>query len=112
MTRFLQAAVFAVAFAGASGASAADVNWDGTWSGSLGKAKPWPMTVVITQGKVVQFSERGVPFDVRFSKETPNGIVFGDGANYQVELKRSGADGVLAKVHGRLGIGPAHLTRS
>lgn len=112
MTRFLQVALFASALAGASAASAADMNWDGTWSGTLGKVKPWPMTVVITQGKVVQFSEAGVSFDVRFSNATPNGIVFGDGANYQVELKRSGVDGVAAKVHGRLGTGPAHLTRS
>ncbi len=111
MSRCLQALLVGVALTGAGSACAANSNWDGAWSGNLGKQKPWPMTVVITRGKVVQFSEKGVPFDVRFSNATPNGIVFGDGANYEVELTKAG-NAVSAAVHGRLGTGPAHLTRS
>jgi hypothetical protein len=111
MTRYLQALLFGVALTSASGAGAADTNWDGTWSGNLGKQKPWPVTIVITRGKVVQFSEKGVPFDVRFSNPTANGLIFGDGSNYEVELSKAG-NAVSAEVHGRLGTGPARLTRS
>jgi hypothetical protein len=112
MTGLLQASVFGLALASAGGACAADASFDGTWSGKLGREKPWPVTIVIAKGKVIGFSEKGVPFEVRFSKATANGLVFGDGSNYQVELSKSGADAVSAQVHGRLGTGPARLTRS
>jgi hypothetical protein len=111
MTRLLQILLVGVALTSAGSACAADTNWDGTWSGNLGKQKPWPVTVVITRGKVVQFSEKGVPFDVRFSNPTATGITFGDGSNYEVELSKAG-NAVSAEVHGRLGTGPARLTRS
>jgi hypothetical protein len=111
MSRLFQTLLVGVALTMAGGACAGDMSWDGTWSGNLGKQKPWPVTIVITRGKVVQFSERGVPFDVRFSNPTANGIVFGDGSNYEVELSKAG-NAVSAEVHGRLGTGPARLTRS
>jgi len=111
MTGLLQTLLVGVALASAGAACAGDMSWDGTWNGNLGKQKPWPVTIVITHGKVVQFSEKGVPFDVRFSNPTPNGMVFGDGSNYQVELSKAG-NAVSAEVHGRLGAGPARLTRS
>jgi hypothetical protein len=111
MDRLFQTLLVGVALTSAGGVCAGDLSWDGTWSGNLGKQKPWPMTVVISRGKVVQFSEKGVPFDVRFSNPTANGIVFGDRSNYQVELSKTG-NAVSAEVHGRLGTGPARLTRS
>ena len=102
----------AIILAGAGGARAADMNWDGAWSGKLGSQNPWPVTVVIAHGKVVRFTERGVAFDVSFSKVKPNAVVFGDKFNYQVKLKRTGADAAAGELHGRLGAGPAQLTRS
>ena len=90
MAHLFQTLLVGFALTSASAACAGDMSWDGTWSGNLGKQKPWPVTIVITRGKVVQFSERGVPFDVRFSNPTSNGIVFGDGSNYEVELSKAG----------------------
>jgi hypothetical protein len=106
------AAVLIIVLASAGSALAADVNWDGTWSGKLGRQDPWPVTVVIAGGKVVSFTERGVAFGVSFSKVKPNAVVFGDKVNYQVKLKKTGADAAAGEVHGRLGAGPAQLTRS
>jgi hypothetical protein len=111
------AIAFALLAACASDALAADgsrdgTNWDGTWSGAVGRTDPWPVTVVIAGGKVVKFAERGVAFEVRFSQVTPQGVVFGDRINYQVELTRSGGGAATGLVRGRLGVGPAHLSRS
>ena len=89
-----------------------DPNWDGTWSGKLGRQNPWPVTVVIAGGKVVSFTEKGVAFDVSFSKVKSNAMIFGDRSNYEVKLKKTGADAAAGELHGRLGAGPAQLTRS
>ena len=38
-------------------------SWDGTWTGMLGKAHPWPMSVVIAEGKVISYTLKGTPLE-------------------------------------------------
>ena len=109
---FLSVAMLTATLFSAQASWGADANsWDGTWSGSLGKTKPWPISVSITNGQVVSFSESGVPFDIKYTKVTPDAVFFGDKAHYNIKLIKTGDTTASAKVHGRHGIGTASLTR-
>ncbi len=91
----------------------ADANsWDGNWNGKLGRVNPWPITISITNGKVVRFTEKGVPFDVQFTKVTPDAVYFGDNFHYSMKLIKTGDTTAAASVHGRHGFGTGVLTRS
>ena len=99
-----------VFFAQASWAAGPDA-WEGTWSGTLGKGKPWPISVSITNGKVVSFTEGGVAFNVQYTKITADAVLFGDQAHYSMKLIKTGDTTASAKVHGRHGVGTASLTK-
>ena len=98
--------LFAQASWGANGSA-----WDGTWNGSLGKVKPWPISVSITNGKVVSFTEAGVPFGVQYTKVTQDTVFFGDQAHYSIKLFKTSDTTASAKVHGRHGVGTFSLTK-
>jgi hypothetical protein len=109
---FLSVAVLTATVFFAQVSRAADANsWDGTWSGTLGKTKPWPISVSITNGQVVSFTESGVPFDIKYTKMTPDAVYFGDKAHYNMKLIKTGDTTASAKVHGRHGVGTAFLTK-
>jgi hypothetical protein len=86
-------------------------SWDGTWTGTLGKVHPWPMSVMITDGKVVSYTLKSTPFDIQYSKVGPTTFSFGDRDNYSVKLKKTGDATASARVHGRIGYGTAILTK-
>jgi hypothetical protein len=109
---FLSVAILTATLLFAQASWGADVSsWDGTWNGSLGKEKPWPISVSITNGKVVSFTEAGVPFGVQYTKVTPDTVFFGDQANYSIKLIKTGETTASAKVHGRHGVGMFSLTK-
>ena len=109
---FLSVAMLTASLFYAQASWGADANsWDGTWNGNLGKTKPWPISVSITDGKVVSFTESGVPFDIKYTKMTPDAVFFGDQSHYGIKLIKTGDTTAAAKVHGRHGIGTAALTR-
>ena len=86
-------------------------SWDGDWNGILGKKHPWPITVTISQGKVVKYVENGASFDVKFTNITPSTVSFGDQDHYSVTLTKTGETTVSATVHGRHGFGTGSLTK-
>jgi hypothetical protein len=109
---WLLAAALPVLLIGAAPSYASDVaSWDGTWNGKLGRTKPWPISLTISQGKVVKFTEDGAPFDVEFSKVTPTHVIFGDRIHYTMKIMKTGETTATGKVHGRHGFGPAVLTK-
>lgn len=85
--------------------------WDGTWNGMLGKVKPWPISITIAQGKVVNFMENGAAFDVKFTKITPTTVLFGDEDHYSMKLIKTGDTTASARVHGRHGFGHGSITK-
>jgi hypothetical protein len=85
--------------------------WDGTWSGTLGRTNPWPISVSISHGKVVTFIEKGAPFDVQYSKVTAESVMFGDQRHYSMKLTKTGDTTAAVKVHGRHGVGTGVLTK-
>ncbi len=85
--------------------------WDGAWTGMLGKAHPWPVSITISNGKVVSFSERGAPFEIRYTKITPSTVSFGDQNHYSIKLTRTGDATASASVHGRHGYETGSLTK-
>jgi hypothetical protein len=85
--------------------------WDGAWNGKLGKAHPWPISVTISNGKVVSFSEGGAPFDIRYTQVTPTTISFGDQNHYSMKLTRTGDATASARVYGRHGYETGSLTK-
>src|ERR1700722_7804626 len=88
---FLSVAILtAVVFSAQASWGADASSWDGTWNGSLGKVKPWPVSVSITNGKVVSFTEAGVPFGVQYTKVTPDMVFFGDQTHYSIKLIKNG----------------------
>lgn len=110
--RFSAAAILTATLFSAQASRGADAgSWDGSWSGTLGSVKPWPISISITQGKVVSFTEAGVPFDVRYTKITPDTVFFGDQAHYSITLIKTGDTTAAAKVHGRHGFGTGSLTK-
>jgi hypothetical protein len=109
---FLSVAILTATLLSAQVSWGADASsWDGTWNGSLGKVKPWPVSVSITNGKVVSFTEAGVPFGVQYTKVTPDMVFFGDQTHYSIKLIKTGDTTASAKVHGRHGIGTFSLTK-
>src|SRR3984885_13898634 len=109
---FLSVAILTATLLSAQVSWGADASsWDGTWSGSLGKVKPWPISVSITNGKVVSFTESGVPFDIRYTKITQDAVFFGDQAHYSIKLTKTGDTTASAKIHGRHGVGTGSLTK-
>ena len=109
---FLSVAILTATLLSAQVSWGADASsWDGTWNGSLGKIKPWPVSVSITNGKVVSFTEAGVPFSVQYTKVTPDMVFFGDQTHYSIKLIKTGVTTASAKVHGRHGIGMFSLTK-
>ncbi len=85
--------------------------WDGAWNGTLGKANPWPISVTISNGKVVSFSEKGAPFHVRYTQITPTTVSFGDRNHYSMRLTRTGEATASARVYGRHGYETGSLTK-
>jgi len=85
--------------------------WEGTWNGTLGQPHPWPISVTISQGKVVSFSEKGVSLDVRYTRITPTTVTFGDQVHYGAKLTRTGEATASASVHGRHGFETGSLTK-
>jgi hypothetical protein len=109
---FLSVAILTATLLSAQASWGADASsWDGTWNGSLGKEKPWPISVSITNGKVVSFTEAGVPFGVQYTKVTPDTVFFGDQTHYSIKLFKTSDTTASAKVHGRHGIGMFSLTK-
>jgi len=109
---FLSVAILMATLLSAQVSWGADASsWDGTWNGSLGKVKPWPVSVSITNGKVVSFTEAGVPFGVQYTKVTPDMVFFGDQAHYSIKLFKTSDTTASAKVHGRHGVGTFSLTK-
>jgi len=109
---FLSVAILTATLLSAQASWGADASsWDGTWNGSLGKVKPWPISVSIANGKVVSFTEEGVPFDVQYTKITQDVVFFGDQAHYSMKLIKTGDTTASAKVHGRHGVGTGSLTK-
>jgi hypothetical protein len=86
-------------------------SWDGTWTGTLGPANPWPMSITITQGKVVSYTLKGTRFDVQYSKISPTTVSFGDRDNYVVKLRKTGDATASARTHGHISNGTASLTK-
>ena len=86
-------------------------SWDGAWKGTLGKVHPWPMSVMIANGKVVSYTLKGAPFDVQYSDVGPTTFSFGDRDNFSVVLTKTGDATASARVHGRIGYGKAVLTK-
>jgi hypothetical protein len=110
--RFLLVAILPALLISAQAARAqAAWSWDGTWTGMLGKTHLWPMSVVITEGKVVSYTLKGTPFDVQYSKIGSTTFSFGDRDNYSVKLTKTGGTTASARVHGRIGYGTASLTK-
>jgi hypothetical protein len=110
--RFVPVALVTAILFSAQASWGADTGpWDGTWNGKLGKVNPWPISISITDGKVVSFTEKGIPFDVEYTKVTPEAISFGDQGHYSIKLIKTGDTTATAKVHGRHGVGTASLTK-
>jgi hypothetical protein len=86
--------------------------WNGTWNGTLGKTKPWPITVTVDQGKVVNFTENGATFDVKYTNITPTILSFGDPLHYSMKLIKTGDTTANVKIQGRHGVGTGALTKS
>jgi hypothetical protein len=86
-------------------------SWEGAWKGMLGKAHPWPISITISNGKVVSFSEGGASFDIRYTKITPTAVSFGDQRHYSIKLTKTGDATASARVYGRLGYETGSLTK-
>jgi len=84
--------------------------WDGAWNGTMRQTR-WPISVTISQGKVVGFLEKGTPLSVRFTKMTPTTVTFGDELNYSTKLVRTGDATASAKVFGRHGVETGALAK-
>ncbi len=104
---FLSALLFTLVAAEAAGPSA----WQGTWVGTVGRQKPWPISITIADGKVVKYSLDGEPFAVQFSRVTRTEADFGDRDNYLIELERVNASTAFGKLHSREGDGRVSLVR-
>ena len=75
-------------------------SWDGTWNGTIGKRHPWPISISITHGQVVSFTENGASFNVQFTKATPTSVFFADKTHYTMTLIKTGNTTASAKLHG------------
>jgi len=114
--RYLTALALAPVLLASTPSAHADngASWDGTWTGSQGKKLVWPVSISVTEGKVVNYTLRGVEFPVRFSEVTPTKISFGDRDNYDnyvITLKKTGDRTAAGQVHGRHGEGPVSINK-
>ena len=108
----LLAAVLAAVVAPVTASRADTVSsWDGAWNGTLGATHPWPISVTISQGKVVRFLEKDTPLDVRYTTMTPTAVTFGDQSHYSMKLTRTGEATASARVHGRHGFETGSLAK-
>jgi hypothetical protein len=89
-------------------AASASASWDGTWTGTLYNR---PVSVSISDGKVISYTIGGSAYDVQYSRVTLRGVSFGDRDNYAVSLVRTGDDTASEMVHGRNGYRNAALTK-
>jgi hypothetical protein len=84
--------------------------WDGTWSGTVNKSEP--VSVTITDGKVVGYTIRGVaPYPIQFSRVTSNTVSFGDRTNYNVRITKIGERVASGFAHSPMGDGSAALIK-
>ena len=84
--------------------------WDGTWSGVVNKSDP--VSVTISNGKVVGYSIRGVaPYPIEFSRVTYSTVSFGDRTNYNVRIIKIGDKVASGFAHSPIGDGSASLTK-
>jgi hypothetical protein len=102
--RLVLAAVLPAIFASVHASRGAEAgSWDGTWKGMLGETPAWPISITISQGNVVSFSEKGVPVNIRYAKITPSTVYFGDKDHYSTKLTKTGDATASVRVHGRHG---------
>ncbi len=85
--------------------------WDGAWNGMLGKTHPFPISITISNGKVVSFSEGSASFEIRYTKITPTAVSFGDQRHYSIKLTKTGDATASARVYGRHGYETGSLTK-
>jgi hypothetical protein len=110
--RFLLAAVLPAIFASVHASRGAEAgSWNGTWKGMLGESPAWPISITISQGNVVSFSEKGVPVDVRYAKITPSTVYFGDKDHYSTKLTKTGDATASVRVHGRHGFATGSVAK-
>ena len=74
-------------------------------------SQTWPISVTISQAKVVSFSEKGVPLAVRYSKITPTMVTFGDQTHYATQLVRTGDRTASMTIRGRHGVETGFLQK-
>ena len=86
-------------------------SWNGTWKGMLGETPAWPISITISQGNVVGFSEKGVPVDVRYAKITPSTVYFGDKDHYSTKLTKTGDATAPVRVRGRHGFATGSVAK-
>jgi hypothetical protein len=89
-------------------ADSSNASWEGTWTGVLYNM---PVSVSISDGKVVGYTFQGASYDVQYSKVTPTTVSFGDRDHYAVKLIKTGQATASEMVHGRSGYRKASLTR-
>lgn len=91
-------------------ASAAEKSpWNGIWVGTLGNSSK--ISVTIADNKVTSYSYRGANLGVAYSKPSTDTFAFGDGANYSMQLKRTGDGAAKATYYGRHGLVVANMTK-
>jgi hypothetical protein len=103
-------ALLAIAIVPAAARQASNASWDGTWTGVVNTSEP--VSVTISQGKVVSYAIRGgQPFDIGYSQVDRRSVAFGDHANFDVKITR--VDNMTASgfAHSPLGDGSATLTK-
>lgn len=88
-----------------------DASWNGTWTGSQGKRSVWPVSISIADGKVVNYTLKGVSFPVGFSEVTSTKISFGDHDNYMITLRKTGDRTASGQARGRKGEGPVSIIK-
>jgi hypothetical protein len=68
-------------------AASTNTSWDGTWTGVLYNM---PVSVSISDGKVIGYSLQGASYDIQYADVTPTTVSFGDRDNYAVKLVKTG----------------------
>jgi hypothetical protein len=89
-------------------AASSDASWEGTWTGVLYNM---PVSVSISDGKVIDYTFQGASYDIQYTKVTPTSVSFGDRDHYAVKLIKTGAATASEMVHGRIGYRKVSLTR-
>jgi hypothetical protein len=109
--RFLLAAVALTLLSAAEPSPAMEkASWDGVWTGSLGNVSK--ISVTIANDKVVNYSFRGAPMKIVYTKVAPTKVSFGDPNHYEMTLLKTGDATASAGYNGRRGASRATLTRN